>query len=137
MTFPPLLQPSYWFTTVPPPLSPVADRVAFVLFAVFLVAGIVMRVVATRRGWEKMVRRLLIRSGGRLMTLGAFGLLLYALNYERVPVLSARFWFLLWAALLAWYAWKTYRYVRVEIPDVKRRREERERTEKWLPRPNP
>ncbi|MBU1348533.1 hypothetical protein KJ781_00475 [Patescibacteria group bacterium] len=136
MTLPPLLQLSYWFDSLPPPFLPVIDRSLLAVFGILLVAGIIARIVASRHGWEKMTKRLVARSGGMLTTLGAFGLVLYALSYERVPVLSSRLGYLLWVGLLGWYVWKTYRFIRVEIPSVQKRREEREQLEKWLPKPN-
>lgn len=135
MTIPSPLLPSFWFNPTPPPFLPLIDHILLALFGVMLVAGIAARVLAMKKGWEKMTRRLLDRTGGRLMTLGVFGFLLYALNFERVPVLSARLGFLVWAGLVVWYAWQTQHFIRVEVPAAQKRREEREQTEKWLPKP--
>ena len=63
-----------------------------------------------------------------------FGFVLYALNFEHVPVLSARLGFLIWAGFFVWYAWKTQHFIRVEVPAMQKRREEREQAEKWLPK---
>jgi hypothetical protein len=134
MNIPPPLLPSFWFNPTPPPFVPMFDYSLLGLFGLMLVAGIALRIVAMKQGWEKMTRRLFVRTAGMLMTLGAFGLMLYALSLERVPVLSARLGFLIWAGLFIWYAWKTYHFIRVEIPATKKRREEREQAEKWLPK---
>jgi Ca2+/Na+ antiporter len=136
MTFPPLLRFSYWFNASPPPFAPVVDIALPIFFAVLLVAGIAAGIVAPRRKWEKMTRRLVERCGYMLTVLGVFGLVLYALSFERVPVLSARLGFLVWAGFVVYYAWQTYRFVRVEMPAVQKRREERERLEKWMPKNN-
>ncbi|MFH1078363.1 MAG: hypothetical protein V1745_03765 [Patescibacteria group bacterium] len=136
MTLPNPLRLSYWFNSTPPPFMAVVDRSLFITFSLLLVAGIFVRIVALRHGWEKMTRRLLVQTGGRLISLGLFGLVLYALSYERVPVLSARLGFLIWISLAGWYVWKTYTFVRIEIPGVQKRREEREQMDKWIPKPN-
>jgi len=136
MTLPPLLRFSYWFNASPPPFSTAVGFGLLIFFAVLLVVGIAVQVIAPRQKWEKMTKRLVARSGYMLTVLGSIGLVLYALSYERVPVLSARLGFLVWAAFLAYYAWQTYRFVRVEMPAVQKRREERERIDKWIPKPN-
>lgn len=134
MDIPPLLRPSYWFNPNPPPLMPLAERFLPILFSVLLFAGIMIRLVTLRQGLEKMVKRALVRAGNSLIVYGLFGLLIYLLTYERVTVLSARVGYLIWLALFAWSAWKIIKYVRVDIPAVEKRRVEREKLEKWMPK---
>jgi amino acid transporter len=131
-----MLRFSYWFNASPPPFAPVVGIGLLIFFAVLLVAGIAIQVIAPKQKWEKMTRRLLARIGYMLTVLGSIGLILYALSYESVPVLSARLGFLVWACFLAYYAWQVYRFVRVEMPAAQKRREDRERLEKWIPKPN-
>lgn len=93
-----------------------------------------VRLVTLRQGLEKMTKRALIRAGNSLIVYGLFGLLLYFLTFERVAVLSARIGYLIWVALFAWSVWKIVKYVRVDIPAVEKRREERAKFDKWLPK---
>ncbi len=136
MTLPPLLRLSYWFGLTPAPFSPIADRAVLVFFSLLFVAGVVAGLARLRHGWEKMTRRMLLIVSTRLIILGAFGLLLYAMTYERIYVLGMRFGYVIWLALAAWYVWKTERLIRVEIPAKDQQRAERERLEKWLPKSN-
>ncbi|MBU1907640.1 hypothetical protein KKF59_00725 [Patescibacteria group bacterium] len=134
MNIPPYLKLSYWFNPNPAPLMPWADRFLPILFSVFLFVGIIIRLVTLRQGLEKMTKRALIRAGNSLIVYGLFGLVLYLLTFERVTVLSARVGYLIWVALFAWSVWKIVKYVRVDIPAVEKRREERARLEKWMPK---
>ena len=134
MTIPPFFHPSYWFDLTPPPLLPVFDHILLGLFVACFLLGIVGRLTLLRRGWEKMMKKAVQRASNALIVLGCFGLLLYAMSYERIYVLSMRAGYVLWIVLLAWYIWSIVRFVRVEIPETKRRHSEREEIEKWLPK---
>ncbi|MBU1032885.1 MAG: hypothetical protein ABII13_01520 [Patescibacteria group bacterium] len=134
MTLPPLLRPSYWFDPTPIAFSPVVQNVFLIVFGTFLFVGIFVRLVALKRGWEKMTKRFLVRISGSLMVLGVFGLVLYILDLQRVSVLSARVFYILWLAALAWYIYRIVKFAWVDIPAVQKKKEERERIEKWLPK---
>lgn len=111
------------------------ERGLIVIFGVFLFIGILGRIIAMRIGWEKMIKRLIVKTSNSCVALGVFGFVLYGFYFERVTVLGARFWYLLWLALFGWYAWKIWKYAFVEIPEIEKKRAERETAEKWLPKP--
>lgn len=136
MQLPFILRFSYWFDSTPVPFVPWVDRFLLILFSVLLLAGILTRFAALRHGWEKFVRRALVTAAWRAALLGLFGFLLYGLNYERIPVLSARVGYVLWIALAGWWIWKTIKTLRVDLPDIERQRAERLRAERWLPKTN-
>ena len=135
MEIPPLLRPSFWFNPSPVPFQPIVERGLLVIFGAFLFIGILSRIVAMRAGLEKMVKRLIIKISVSLMILGVLGLMLYGFYFERITVLGSRFWYLIWLALFGWYAWKIWKYAFVEIPEIEKKRAEREAAEKWLPKP--
>lgn len=134
MTIPSLLTPTYWFSPVPLPFIPWIEKTLVIAFLVLFIAGIIARVIALRQSWEKMTRRVVTRAASVLIVLGLFGLFLMSLEFERIYMLGARAGFLLWIAVFAWYGWRMYRLVYVEIPATKARREEQERQNKWLPK---
>jgi hypothetical protein len=134
MEIPPLLRPAYWFSSNPPPLLPAIDRTIVVVFGIFLFVGIFGRIIALRHGWEKMMKRAIVRASHSLIVLGIFGLVLYGLSFERVPVLSARFGYILWFGLFVWYAWRIFKFVYREIPAIEKKRAEREAMDKWIPK---
>lgn len=136
MTLPPLIRPSYWFDLTPPPIAPVFQYIVVAVFGLCMIAAIVLRLVSMRAGMEKMMRRALNSASNRLIVLSIFGAFLYALSYEGIYALSMRFGFVLWFALLVWYAWQTYKTIKVEIPAMHQRRTERDAYNKWLPKSN-
>lgn len=134
MNIPPLLRLAYWFDLNPAPFMPWVERFLPIAFILLLFVGILLRMVAWRRDFEKLTRRALRKAASMLMVLGVVGLLLFVFAYERVYVLSMRFGYLIWFGLLAWYVWRLMKYVRVEIPAIERRQAEREKLNKWLPK---
>lgn len=133
MTLPPLLRPSYWFGLTPAPLTPWVEYTLLACFALFFFAGVIVGLVAMRQDFEKMMRRALQRTSSALMILGAFGLLLFVFSYERIYGLGMRAGYILWVALLAWYAWQTYRLFKIELPEDAQRRAQRNAMNKWIP----
>lgn len=134
MILPPLLRLSYWFDLNPAPMALFVERGLLVVFTAFFLVGVLARLVAMRKDLEKLTRKSLQRVASMLMILGVFGLLLYVLTYERVYALSMRFGYLLWLALFAWFAYRFYRHLLIEMPALEKRRLEREQINKWLPR---
>jgi len=66
------------------------------------------------------------------LTNAIVGLILTFFNYEMVPFLSARFWFLLWAIVLI--AWLVFIYRAVaKIPQKKARLEKEREFKKYIP----
>lgn len=113
---------------------PVIERVLLVLFIALFFAGILVRLLTLRQGWEKLVKRAVQRASSMLMVMGLLGLMLYFFYYERIYLLSMRFGYLLWLALFGYYVYRLVKYVRVEIPAIEKRRAEREEISKWLPK---
>lgn len=115
-------------------MLPVVEQVLLVVFAVFVIASIVLKLFTLRKGIEKMYRRAMVRIAHAMFWLGLFGLFLSAVNYESTPVLSARFWYLIWAALFGVAAYRISKYILKDIPAVQAKEMEREQTNKWLPK---
>lgn len=132
-TLPPLLTPRYWFNPVPPPFLPVVDRAIPAVFVALTVVGVLAHVVRIRGGVDKLSRRALGKAGTLLLTTGLVGLVLYGFYYERVPYLQMRVLYLALFAYFAWGAWRVYRYVTVQIPEVRKAQAEHEAFTKWLP----
>ncbi|MFA5935927.1 MAG: hypothetical protein WC787_03680 [Patescibacteria group bacterium] len=133
MTLPPFLRPSYWFALSPPPLMPWVEWTLLGLFTVCFFAGVILRLISMRQGMEKMTRRTYERGSNMLMILGLFGFLLFVLSFERIYMIGMRAGYLLWVALLGWFAYRMYTIVRVDMPAMEKRKADREAINKWLP----
>ncbi|HWR00182.1 MAG TPA: hypothetical protein VN397_05060 [Candidatus Methylomirabilis sp.] len=131
---PPLLTLPYWFTANPAPFQPWADRFLLVAFGAFVLFGVIAWIVEMKSRFGKPMKRALEKAASLLAWSGVVGLLLWAFSYERIPVLSMRFFYLLWLGWVLWGLWRIYRYVWVEIPALEQRSRERAEREKWLPR---
>jgi hypothetical protein len=66
--------------------------------------------------------------------MGGVGLLLMAIEYQRISFLRMRILFLAWVVVFVFWARRLYRFIMIEIPAVEKKKEERERIEKWLPK---
>jgi len=66
------------------------------------------------------------------LTNAVIGLVLTFFNYEMVPFLSARFWFLLWGVSLAVWLFFIYRTI-IKIPQKKARLEKEKEFNKYIP----
>ena len=76
--------------------------IAFGLFALFIVAGVVLRVMA-RRAAESPRRTVWERAGHAGITMGFLALLLLFFSFERIRLFGSRFWYLLWlAGVIVW-----------------------------------
>ena len=129
-----LLSLKFWFDPAAPPLTPAMQTLFLVLFAALTVLGVAAYVLRFRPGLEKLTRRALERAGACLLTCGLIGLLLIAMIYERVPYFSMRILFVADLALLAWWVYRLYQYVWVEIPHLKAQHQQQEQYNKWLPK---
>jgi hypothetical protein len=109
---PPLLTLGYWFALAPVPFSPMVERALLVVFTVFFVAGIVVWVMELRAGFSKFMKRALARAATLLGWSGLVGLLLWSFSYERIPLLSMRFFYILWLGWVVAGAWFIFRYGR-------------------------
>lgn len=133
--FKPLLDPSYWFNITAMPFMPIIDKLLLIVLYGLLIAGIGFTVYAKYgKKMEKYLKRLLKRYASALTTAGAIGLLLYAFTWQRVPVLSMRFFFVLWFVLFAYWIWTIVRFQIKELPARRKMREEQMAREKWLPK---
>lgn len=130
----PLVHPSFWLNTAPTPLTTGSERLLFIFFAIFLVFGAIIRMVASHRHEDKQVTEVFSRLGRLGVTMGILGLLLFFFSFEEIPLFGARFWYLIWGAgLIIWIAWIA-RYVVKVIPAERAAVLARQEKEKYLPK---
>jgi hypothetical protein len=130
----PLLTLSFWFGTLPPPFMPKIGMFLLSLPITMVFVGALALLFTLRAGTDKLVRRAVARAGRALLNWGIVGLLLFLFSFERVPFLSMRFFWLLWAVWIGVQTYKMWRYASVDLPAVKQERAERDQYEKWLPK---
>src|SRR5262245_15924853 len=112
-----LLTLQYWFSLRAIPFVPVVDRVLLVAFAVITVVGIGISVLSLKKSFPKPTRRAFGRLGSHLSWTGLTALLLWTFTYQGIPILSMRFFYILWAVWFVWGFYPIYRYLFVEVPE--------------------
>ena len=100
----PLLSLSYWFNLNPAPFIPLVWDVLGVLIIVILVAAAAIKYWSLVARKNPPLHRILARAGRAGLWVGALALVFYFFNFESLPTLSARFWWVLLAAgTIVWY----------------------------------
>jgi type IV secretory pathway TrbD component len=134
MDFTVLLQPKYWLTLAPVPLSSLSEKLLAGFFAVVFIAGIVARMVEKKQKFDRFKIKA-VRSLSQLgLTMGAVGLLLFFFAYENIRLFGARFWYPLWiVGVVIWliFIWRDYYKV---APALKAKEEIRQQQKKYLPK---
>lgn len=122
---------NFWFNLRPGAFIGLSLKIVlgfiFLLIILALVAGI------GKKRWVKSLYAGLWNSLYYFfLTNAAVGLVLTFFNYEMVPFLSARFWFLLWGISLVIWLVFIYKTI-VKIPQKKARLEKEKEFKKYIP----
>jgi FtsH-binding integral membrane protein len=123
----------YLFNLNPPPFLGSYLKLVYLFFGLFLLAGVVTRVIASRASTIPPLRRFYVKSSHFLFTIAVVGLLLVAFRQGRAYFLGAPFWLLL--LLLGAISWAVFlvKYLRRKVPEGKAAYTERKAKEKYLP----
>ncbi len=89
-----LLSFSFWFDLRPPALLPVFNKIFIILIIFLLVLSVVFWYLKKEK--KGGARNILENYYYFFVVNTLFGVIFYFLNYELIPFLSSRFWFLLW-----------------------------------------
>lgn len=134
MDFRPLISPSFWFDLSPTAMSLAFERTFFVVFAVCIIAGAVLRIAARRDNRDKYDRMLLFRAASHAFTFGITGFLIFFFTYEEISFFGSRFWYLVWGIALVWVVVRFVRFMKREVPQLRMRDASRADANKYLPR---
>lgn len=124
---------SYWLERMPGTPDVRFWRILFFFAAACIIAGIIMIVLAYRRGIDGLTRRLLLKLTTWSLSTGLVTAILGFFRYQNALFLSMRLWILLWFLIAFIWLLTIVRYWLLVIP--RRRAEQRERNEfmKYLP----
>ncbi|MFA6429326.1 MAG: hypothetical protein WCV84_02395 [Patescibacteria group bacterium] len=133
----PLITLSFWFQLTGVPFTRTANIMILVLMGVLTVGGAGFWYYLHTKGsrFDRERRRVLWALSHLCLWSGLSGFALYAMVWQRIPLLSMRVW---WLVLLAVFvgviAWLAKRWFKI-IPLLDKELAERQRYEKWLPKP--
>lgn len=127
-----LLKLSFWFSLRPIPLLPTYDKI-FTGFVVLLGLSLIASFFIKKAYQKNIYSRIFNEAYSFFFTNFGLGLLLLFFNYEAVPLLSARFWFILWAIEMGIWGYLIAVSAK-EIPDKKEQFKKEKEYNKYLPK---
>lgn len=125
-----LFKLNFWLDMRPPQLLPMYEKFFIGAIVILIIFSLVTYFFGfKRKGLYSPVWRSLYS-----FSLSNFfiGLFLFFFNYELVPFLSSRFWFLLWAVLMLVWLFFIIKSL-VKIPEKKKKLEEEKEYKKYIP----
>ena len=131
-----LININYWFAKQPPYLSEPFTKLFLGLFFVLIALSIVFQLIAfiqKKQNAQKIMIKFWKRLANFFFWIGIIEIILYFFRYERVPLLSSRFWLILW--LLLFFGWGAYIiHIRFKkVPGIVTDKQQKEEFEKYLP----
>jgi|GEM_PF-1461750 len=134
-----IVSPSFWFSLQWNPMTQKTAVLMFVVFALFVVVGILFWVLPKRiKGMKELdqpMRKALSRGGNVCVTTGLLGVFFTFTAFEQAGILSVRFWFLLIFILFAsWGGWTIWR-AHITVPAEREASALRQKFLKYLPKP--
>lgn len=105
-------------------------------FAVFVLAGVIIWIMAKARATEKYQLKILNKYALMLSVMGLLGWLWTGFRYEKIFFLAGRFWFLIWLVGLAVWLYFIVKYQTKTVPLARKQADERKLFNKYLPKKN-
>lgn len=127
-----LLKLSFWFNIRPIPLLPIYNK-AFTGFVILLGVLFIASFFIKKAYKKSLYGKVLEDIYSFLFSNFGIGLILLFFNYEMIPLLSARFWFILWALEMGLWIYMIVRDAK-KIPARKEQFDKEKEFKKYLPK---
>jgi len=125
-----LLSLKFWLDMRPPQLLPMYEKIFIGAIVFFIIFSFITYFLGfKKKGLYSPVWRNLYSFS---LTNFFIGLFLFFFNYELVPFLSSRFWFLLWVVMMLVWLFFVLRAL-TKIPEKRRKLEEEKEYKKYIP----
>lgn len=131
--FAPLVRSSFWFDLQTQPFSSWVNYIILFFIAALFAASVYVFHLR-RAAQEKLVKRAWGQAFTACLSATLIGLVLYAITWQRIPVLGMRIFWPIWFLAHAAWGWAIYRRAQKQIPATRRTQAERQAYEKWLPK---
>ncbi len=132
----PLFKPSFWFNMQYLPFMPWLEQALPIVMAALVAIGIGLLVFGRfGKGLEKERRMMFRQLGTKELMAGLVGLLLFFFHWQRVPFLTMRVLWLIWAIGFGYWAYVIWKEHFKVGPAERAKAAERAAYEKWLPKP--
>lgn len=121
---------TFWFNQHPGVLVPFWKTTLVVIIFSSLILSISTFIIKKRNNFYANISEKIFN----FFTLNFFiSLFIFFFNQESIPMLSSRFWYIVWFIIVAIWAIYIIRYA-LKIPDKKRKFEKEKEFQKYLPR---
>ncbi len=124
-----LLSFSFWFKMRPGVLLPIYQKALIAIIIIMGVSFFIFTIISKRKSIYNKIHRSLKSFGLANAIIGA---LILFFTFEMVPLLSSRFWFLVWGIEIAIWAYFMARTA-LEIPKRRDRIEKEKEFNKYIP----
>jgi len=121
---------SYWLEQNPGPLEATAQKIFIFILLIFFIGIFSFSFLKKKKGglYFKIWRNL----ASLCITNLIIGMFLLFFTEQSIPVLSSRYWFLIWAIGIGFWAYFIIGRI-VKIPEIKAEREKKKQFSKYLP----
>ncbi|MFH1232529.1 MAG: hypothetical protein V1651_01535 [Patescibacteria group bacterium] len=126
-----LLTLKFWFNLRPDVLTPLMQKIFLAMIIVSIIFTILfgyMKILKNKGLYSKMWEQLYYFS----LINSVIGLILMFLNYEMVPFLTARFWYLLWFVVLVVWLFCIIKNA-MKVPKKRQQLEKEKEFNKYIP----
>lgn len=113
---------------------PQTIRLMLVFFLILAVIAVGIKIWEIYKKPNGYLKKLGSKYISFLAWMSAFGLIMVLARHERAPLISARFWLLVWLILAVWWLYRIIRYQIKTVPEAKRRIEQKKQFIKYLPK---
>ena len=125
--------PAAYLTAQPAPVDGLTGKIIFGVFLLFCLLGVVGRIMLEQRTFDRYVIRIMNRWSTCLLTMGFLGLMIFFLSYENIPLLGARFWYVLWVIGFLVWTFFLVRFMTREVPALREKNLREHAKSKYLP----
>lgn len=125
--------PTYLFE-LRPYTYPSTIRLMLIFFVIMLIVGIALKLIQKFKPLQKYQEKAIKKYASWLLFMSSWGLLLTWFKYERIQVLAARFWLVIWLVITIGWLVKIYFYQNKTLAQAKKQAENRQLLKKYLPK---
>lgn len=125
--------PPYLFE-LRPYTYPSTIKLMLIFFVLMAIAGIALKIWQKMEKMEKYRNKLLQKYFSFLTIMSVWGFLITWLRYERVHILSGRFWLAIWLTASGWWLYTIIKYQLKVVPQAQKQAENRKMFQKYLPK---
>ena len=120
-----------WFSIYTGSLTPLFRNILIVVIVLFI-AGIIFVWYKNKNNTDKLYYRLWQSLFNFNVTGLIIGLFLFFFTYQTIPFLSARFWFIVWFLIHAFWGYIIYRRLK-KLPEIRKELEAKREFNKYIP----